>query len=132
MSGKKYLYDEDDFYDQDDADEDYYGHYGERQLVGKQSSKTPAQVAQSTLFLQYTQCILSFWTAVQGPNKSINKNKAKAGTKAGQLHNQAAVPAGASALARSLFSRKSKKGGEAVLQLGCLIGSAQTVYLRAF
>lgn len=126
MSGKKYVYDEDDFYDQDDADEDYYGDYGdydpgESQLVGKQSSKTPAQVAQSTLFLQYTQCILPSWTAVQGPNKSTNKNKAKAGTKAGQPHNQAAVSAGASALARSLFSRKSKKGGEAVLQLGCLI-----------
>ena len=51
MSGKKALYDEDDFYDEDDGDEDYYGDYGdfdpgESQLVGKQSSKTPAKVAQ--------------------------------------------------------------------------------------
>lgn len=47
MSGKKVLYDEDDFYDEDDADEDYYGDYdpGESQLVGKQSNKTPAKVA---------------------------------------------------------------------------------------
>lgn len=62
MSNKKFVYDEDDFYDQDDADEDYYGDYGdydpgESQLVGKQSSKTPAQVAQPRLLLQRTLCI---------------------------------------------------------------------------
>ena len=50
MSGKKVLYDEDDFYDADDADEDFYGDYGdfdpgESKLVGKQPSKTPAKVA---------------------------------------------------------------------------------------
>lgn len=50
MSGKRALYDVDDFYDEDDADEDYYGEYGEfdageSQLVGRQSNKTPAKVA---------------------------------------------------------------------------------------
>lgn len=51
---------------------------------------------------------------MQAPNKSTSKSKAKAGTKAVQPQKQAAASAGASALARSLFNRKSKKGGEAV------------------
>ncbi|KAL3150476.1 hypothetical protein ABBQ32_000300 [Trebouxia sp. C0010 RCD-2024] len=72
MSGKKVLYDEDDFYDEDDADEDYYGDYdpGESQLVGKQSNKTPAKAL----------------------NKNATKSKAKAGTKP---HTQAAALAAA-------------------------------------
>ena len=48
MSGKRVLYDEDDFYDHGDADEDYYGDYDDLDasgLVSKQASKTPAKVA---------------------------------------------------------------------------------------
>ena len=134
MSGKKALYDDDDFYDEDDADEDYYGDYGEfdpgeSQLVGKQSNKTSAKVAQfvhqrysckDTVHLTQKDLFL-VWTPVQAPNKGTSKCKAKAGTQAVQPQKQAAAPAGASALARSLFSRKSRKGGEAVLQLGRLI-----------
>ncbi|KAL3137939.1 hypothetical protein ABBQ38_005186 [Trebouxia sp. C0009 RCD-2024] len=75
MSGKKVLYDDDDFYDEHDAEEDYYGDYGdfdpgESQLVGKQSNKTP----------------------VKALSKNATKSKANAGTKP---QTQAAAPAAA-------------------------------------
>lgn len=53
---------------------------------------------------------------VQMPAKAADKSKAKTGKKAGKAQDQAAGPAGASALAQSLFSRKPRKGGEKVLQ----------------
>lgn len=84
MSSKKYGYDEDDFYDQDDGDEDYYGEYGdydpgESQLVGKQSSKTPAQVAPPTLFLQRTQCNCPVGQQCRVPTKAPIKTKQRLG-----------------------------------------------------
>ncbi len=52
MSNKKGVYDDDDFYDYDDADEDYYGNYGdfdpgESQVAGKQSTKVFDELWQS-------------------------------------------------------------------------------------
>ena len=46
---KKCVYDEDDYYDYDDADEDYYGDYedydpGESSVTGKQAAKVLAAV----------------------------------------------------------------------------------------
>ena len=46
---KKGVYDEDDYYDYDDADEDYYGEYedydpGESSVTGKQAAKVLAAV----------------------------------------------------------------------------------------
>ncbi|DBA92995.1 TPA: hypothetical protein ACH3X2_003337 [Trebouxia sp. C0005] len=89
MSSKRSVYDEDDYDDYED--EDYYGDYGdfdpgESQVAGKQSAKTAAKVT--------------------------DKNKSKSGNKAGkpQAQSHTAAPAGASALAQSLFSSKPLKG----------------------
>ena len=55
-----------------------------------------------------------WWVIMQATKKTPDKSKAKAVTSAAKAQTQAAVPAGASALARSLFGRKANKGGEAV------------------
>lgn len=128
MSNKKALYDQDDFYDYDDDEEDYYGDYGdfdagETQLAGKQANKPSAKVQQiliASKFLHVAHvCIMA--GGPQALSKSTDKSKAKAGTKATQAPAQPTAPAGASALARCLCSRKSHKGGEAVMQLDCLM-----------
>ena len=51
-NSKKGVYDEDDYYDYEDADEDYYGGYagfdpGESQVAGKQSAKVFDNVQQA-------------------------------------------------------------------------------------
>ncbi len=55
---------------------------------------------------------------LQTPAKVTDKNKPKSGKKAGktQAQSHTAAPAGASALAQSLFSSKPLKGGETTLQ----------------
>ena len=55
---------------------------------------------------------------LQTPAKVTDENKAKSGKKAGkpQAQSHVAAPAGASALAQSLFTSKPLKGGETPLQ----------------
>ncbi len=121
MSSKRSVYDEDDY--DDYGDEEYYGDYGdfdpgESQVAGKQSAK----VLNRPVAIHKTECTGDadiYLILLQTAAKVTDKNKPKGGKKAGktQAQSHTAAPAGASALAQTLFSSKPPcKGGEITLK----------------